>query len=641
MENLTEIYQKIKFLLDVFKNMQDFVLNIKKDNTYIENIEFCSNLLGKLSEELKNLDGKLPTNYFRIFLTNLIEIESNIKFKDVYGANLEGYDEDHIDHLMYQVSNVFHENSYIFGRILNISFHMKMFGKFNYLSGNLVAIGANGSGKSTLSEYLKDSFGENGQIISAQKILIIPTFLSVSNVLNAKEKLRGYQVNHNNFKSTYNTEDNGAYSLLNVVGGEFQALLASLLSERTDLRNKYCDILLAHPDSSEEVPISKLDRVFEIWNSLIPHREIYCDGVNIYLKDDNDIEYEAYLMSDGEKVALYHIAHIIQAPHDGFIIIDEPEMYLHKSILNKLWDILEYVRSDCIFMYLTHDVDFASTRYNSKKLWIKSFDYPSNWDIEEIPDNNNLPENLLFELLGSRKNILFCEGEMGKIDDSIYNILFPNYTIKPVKFCHSVINYTKAFNMLGMTTTKAYGIIDSDHNSLERLESLKSENIFSLDVAEAENLLLDENFLKLFAKHFMIKNYDDVVDNIKKEIIDFFEKNKCNQAANFISSEIDFYFKESNINKGETDQEVKQNYSDFISKISIEKQYDDRIKFLDGIIIRKDYKQVLQVFNHKGIKGIVERNFKIRDFEERAILFLKSNEDAKNIIRSRFDEILW
>lgn len=640
MENLTDIYQKINFLLDLFKKMKDLAVISNQVNIYVENIDFSSNVLIMLSEELKRLDGKLPTNYLSTFTSNLVEIEGNISYIQDYMSDLESYNPNQLTPLIDQISRLFSENAYVFTVVTNILFNINIFGKFDYLTGNLVAIGANGSGKSTLSEYLKESFGKNGQIISAQKLLIIPTFSSMSNLSSTEEKLRNYQVNHNNFKSTYKAENNDVYSILSVIGGEFKALLNNLLAERIYFRNMYCDMKVANPDIPNNVPLTKLDRVIQIWNSLIQHREMYCDGVNIFLKSDGDNIYQAHLMSDGEKVALYLISHIIQAPKDGFIIIDEPEIYLHKSILNKLWDILENERNDCIFMYLTHDVDFASTRYSAKKLWIKSFKYPNTWDIEKIPDDSNLPENLLLELLGSRKNILFCEGEVGKIDDAIYNILFPNYTIRPVRFCHSVINYTKAFNMLCVTTTRAYGIIDSDHNSQARLDSLKTDNVFALYVAEAENLLLDEKFLKLLGHHLLTVNVDEVVNAIKQEIIEFLEQNKTTQAANYISSKIDFYFKDSNLAEGKTYDEVRQNFSEFTSKISILDEYNNRIELLNNIISSNDYERVLQVFNHKGIKNIIERHFKIRDFKDRAILFLKKNEEAQNILREYLDENL-
>ena len=43
------------------------------------------------------------------------------------------------------------------------------------------------------------------------------------------------------------------------------------------------------------------------------------------------------------------------------------------------------------------------------KIWIKEFD-GEHWELEKL-DSTELPEDLLLNVLGSRKNILFVEGE--------------------------------------------------------------------------------------------------------------------------------------------------------------------------------------------------------------------------------------
>ena len=72
--------------------------------------------------------------------------------------------------------------------------------------------------------------------------------------------------------------------------------------------------------------------------------------------------YNAAEMSDGERVIFYLIGECLAAPDDAVIVIDEPEMHLHKSIQSDLWDAIEAERPDCLFVYLTHDVDFAASR---------------------------------------------------------------------------------------------------------------------------------------------------------------------------------------------------------------------------------------------------------------------------------------
>ena len=291
-------------------------------------------------------------------------------------------------------------------------------------------------------------------------------------------------------------------------------MLADNISEGNSYRKKATESKNAGENIANP-ELTNLDVTFQIWNSLIEHRIISCDdGINITAKSNNGKSYPAIQMSDGEKVMLYLIAQVLQAPKNGFIVVDEPEMYLHKTILKKLWDLLETKRNDCIFIYLTHDLDFATSRTTAKKIWIKSFTHPDKWEIEDIP-TDDIPETLMFELLGSRKNILFCEGIKGSIDERVYSILFPKLTIMPVGSCFDVINHTKAFNKLKNVNTKAFnklknvntqafGLIDSDHHDSTRLEKLKEKNIYYFKVAEVENLFLDSDFLKILAKQILV-----------------------------------------------------------------------------------------------------------------------------------------
>jgi len=503
-----------------------------------------------------------------------------------------------------------------------IQFNLDFFKKLNFFSSNIVAIGANGSGKTTLSNDLKKYLPNTGVVISAQKVLIIPTFSGVSNFNNTNQKLQTSQTADKSLKVTYSTESNGnAYQLLVQLGGEFQVLLDNLLAERSVIRNQFCDAL-QKGGSDINVPTTKLDIALEIWNSLIQHRIMACDdGINITLKEISGASiYPAHQMSDGEKVALYLIAHVLQAPSSGFIIVDEPEMYLHKTILKKLWDMLEKERQDCIFVYLTHDLDFATSRTTAKKVWIKSFNHPNTWEIESIPEND-LPEALLLELLGSRKNILFCEGKKGSIDEKIYNILFPDYTITPVESCFAVLNYTKAFNKLPNISTKAYGLIDSDYHGTTRLAALESENIFSFSMTEPENLFFDEDFLKVMASQLM---HDPlIIEAIKIDVIKLLANEMDLQVSNFVSTKINYYFKDSHVSKGNTLANINENYSNFKNEIKIDEWYHTRKLEIEQIVSTNDYKKALSVFNNKGLKVIAHKHFKISDFSDKAIRLLQ------------------
>jgi len=514
-----------------------------------------------------------------------------------------------------------------------IDFDIEFFLKLGFFTDNVVAIGSNGAGKTSLSDKLKRHMQNNGVVISAQRILLVPDINTINNPQQTATELKQSQVRD---KTNKNPGEIGHLQ------NEFGIVLKNLLADNIALGNQYrCDALEAAKASLviPPPPKSNLDRTLEIWNSLIEHRTLICrDGMNLMLEYDSGQPYPAAKMSDGEKVLLFLIAQVLQAPENGFIIADEPEMYLHKSVLKKLWDCLERERNDCIFIYLTHDLDFAASRTDAKKIWIKSFTPPSNWEIKDIPQNS-IPESLILELIGSRKNILFCEGIKGSLDEKIYNIFFPHLTVTPVGSCLEVISHTRAFNRIETVTTKAIGLIDSDHQPIERLTPLSKDNIYSFSVAEVENLLLDEDFLKQFSQKIFAE--EDAVDLIKTDILNELNSAKELQSANFTSSKVDYYFKDSNVEKGNSIEELNENLNRFNSCMDMPNWYNQRINEIESIIREENYALAITIFNNKGIKKFANSRFKIRDFTEKAIRLLQQSKDNSQLINKHFPRELF
>lgn len=619
------ILEQIKLHLDFAKKSECDVEIVSLHEKFISHLERLISL---------STERELQVNYTNQFKNEINNILKHFPYKN------QRNDDFITESSKISIKQSIENNSKAIGEQLElIKFNFDFFHKLDFFNNNIVAIGANGSGKTTLSNELKKYLPKNGVVISAQKVLVIPTFSGISNFDKTQNKLTETQTADKSLKTTFSTENNGnAYQILVRLGGEFQVLLDNLLAERSAIRNKFCDAL-QNGGKDSKVPTTRLDTALKIWNSLIKHRVIECnDGINITLKPKTTSPYPAHQMSDGEKVVLYLIAQILQAPPSGFIIVDEPEMYLHKTILKKLWDILEKERQDCIFVYLTHDLDFASSRTTAKKVWIKSFTHPNVWEIEDIP-NNELPQTLLLELIGSQKNILFCEGEKGSNDEKLFNLLFPDYTIAPVSSCFDVINYTKAFNKLPIRLTNAVGIIDSDHHVKERLDALKSKNIYSFSMSEIENLFLDEEFLAELAKQILIDK--DIVNDIKADIIEQLSKEIELQVSNFVSSKINYYFKDSHVSKGNDLSAVNNNFNRFTNEIKIQEWYDERKAYLLEIIDKKKYKEALSVFNNKGLQAIVNKRFKITDFIDRATRLIQYDSNTHKYLLKYFPNEIW
>lgn len=613
-----------EFIANTKENIQQQVEIMKYLTCDEQVILFYSNLIYTI-EEIEKLDN-IKINYINQFQNDINGIVAHLRDKRWDLDTVKAQSSEWKNNIALNYKQVLSNDS-IMSLFDRLKFNLDFFQKIGFFNSNIVAIGANGSGKTTLSEKFRTDLSNNGTVISAQRILKIPSFNSISNHLVTSQALKESQQRGKTYK--HNND-------FNYIQNEFSVVLNNLLAESISESSIYRKTAL---DASNQGLIIKkpnetnLDKTLAIWNSLIDHRIIECiDGMNFSVKDGVNV-YQPIQMSDGEKVLLFLIAQVLQAPKDGFIVVDEPEMYLHKTILKKLWDRLEKERPDCLFIYLTHDLDFATSRVTALKLWIKSFIYPSKWEIERIP-SNDLPEQLLLELLGSRKNILFCEGQKGSIDERIYSILFPKLTIMPVGSCFDVISYTKAFNKIPNIATIAYGLIDSDHHSNERIKCLEKDNVYSFGVAEVENLFLDENFLKSLANQFLAN--ESVVYDIKTDVIKALSDMKELQASNYVSAKVNYYFKDSDVSKGNTFVDIESNYNKFIQEIDMQNWYKVRINYIEDIISTSDYNKAISIFNNKGLKAVASKHFKISDFTEKSIKLLQQDNSTVKYILMYF-----
>ena len=513
-----------------------------------------------------------------------------------------------------------------------------------FTNSNVVLVGANGSGKTTFANSIREKLEitENGIVIPAQKILIFPTYDFVPTYKSAYATYQNRQKVNLDDKQTFNASksDDIPYSLTHQYGAEMKILVSALLGERIARRDEYCSNIHNGDVVDTNKFRSKLDEVIEIWNDLIEHRTLFCDNSgNLKIKYSNNNEtkeYPAFKMSDGEREIFYVVGRVLLAKESSLIIIDEPELHLHKAILNKLWDTLEQKRSDCMFIYLTHDIDFAASRV-AKKCWLKSYtaDVLESWEVEPITDNE-IPEPLLMKLLGSRKKILFCEGRKNSLDYQIFEVLFPNYTITPVASCKDVINFTRAFNKVNNKYSEAFGIIDRDFKVKEQLDKLKTENIFSYDVAEIENLFLLEDFIKGFAEY---KKESCEFSKIKEDIMELFKRDVQQQVSYYVTQKINYYFREYQVKKGKTIDEVKNAFTSFISEIQIREWFDERVQELNEIVDNNNYPRAILVYNNKGLHSIIEKTFGMSSYNKKAIEYLKVSEDARKLLRKAFPEI--
>lgn len=470
-------------------------------------------------------------------------------------------------------------------------------------SKSIVVIGANGAGKTRFGTNIETRYNQTTHRISAQKSLSMPSEVSPKTKLRAEQEyLYGYFDKNNasnnlQFKIGSKWGQNPNTFLLN----DYEKLMVLLHTEEYEESINFKESYSIGQETIK--PRTKLDRIQSIWEHILPHRKLHkkAGSIHVSIADDTSESYNASEMSDGERVIFYLIGSVISAPENAIIVIDEPEMHIHKSIIKKLYDKIEIERSDCTFLYLTHDIDFAISRQDSVKIWAKSFN-KNVWDYEILDINTELPEQLYLEILGSRKPIIFIEGDDSSIDYRLLQLVFDDYTTKPLGSCEKVFETTKAFNeQSGFHHIESVGLIDRDRRTNEEVSHIQNPNIWVAQVAEIENFLLLEEVVKEVASS-MMKDADSVFENVKFNILKFFDSQKEKQALEHALCRVERLFKNAtNNSKAKTISELEINLSSFWTNFNVKDIYNEVLREFQDLLDSENYEGILKVFNNKGI----------------------------------------
>lgn len=461
----------------------------------------------------------------------------------------------------------------------------------------LVVVGANGSGKTRFGTEIEKTYANTTHRVSAQKSLSMPYEVSPKSKEKAEyEFYYGHWYDNDTGLSQRQKFHNRWGNKPDIfLLNDYEKLMVLLHTEEYEAS-------LEFKENGGSKPNTKLDRIQKIWETILPHRKLKKRaGIIETFPTGQEVDiYNASQMSDGERVMFYLIGEVVCAPQNSIVIIDEPEMHIHRSLVKSLFDLIEIERPDCSFIYLTHDIDFAFTRQNALKIWAKSYEGNNIWDYEILEEETPIPEQLYLEVLGSRKPIIFLEGDASSIDYELYEQVYPEYTIKPLGSCEKVIQTVKAFNeQNGFHHLISFGIIDKDRRPESDVIKLNSKNIWVLDVAEAENLLLEETIVKAVSIH-MGKNADEVFNQVKSNLIEFFKTQ--------LETQILIHFKEilrrnymgiTNFDGKEISSVISEIDSSY-SSIDKQKVYDETKIEFENVIATNDYNAVLRLFNLKN-----------------------------------------
>lgn len=492
-----------------------------------------------------------------------------------------------------------------------------------------IIIGANGSGKTRLAVYLEEQLGEKAHRIAAHRALSLNPNVDKIPEAKARQYL-SYGISMNGISITdrkYYRWDNKAPTILL---NDFDRLLQYLFAQQNNLAVENNQKL----NRDEEITNSKtkLDILQEVWERLLPLKKLHitADDIRVSSIGIESADYSASEMSDGERAVFYILGQVLSANEDSILIFDEPELHIHKSIISNLWDEIEKLRPDCSFLMITHDIEFAATRV-AKKYVIRNYYSDPAWDISEIPDSE-LDEQTITLILGSRKPILFVEGEKTSLDMETYRLCYPEWTVIPKGACKDVIQAVSSLRKLNkdmpILNIKCAGIVDRDTRDSSQIHELEEQGIKVLLCSEIENIFSLSSVVHevLKIEGFNGNELNNKKEQVKGRLLDYIKNDLSDDklekfVVKRIHRRIDNYLKNIDLSNTQNSKEMKGKLTSEMVALTDSKINEWISEMKDEIqecINNQDIDRLLYIYENKGLlneTALILKSTRKPDFE--------------------------
>lgn len=356
--------------------------------------------------------------------------------------------------------------------------------------GPIVILGPNGSGKTQLAQKIAQI--NQVSAISAQR----RTWVEESLPVQQEQQLR------NNIKNQLDQWRQNSWQPTQ----EIDYVLSTLIQEHTSILSKKNEEAIDSGKPLDPVKDTKLILLQSVWSRLFPKRKLEIGGFFPTVKRldiaADTPPYQLRQMSDGERTVLYMAARVLTADYP-VILVDEPELHMHSLLSIQFWDEAEKLRSNCRFIYVTHDLNFTLSRRRATVIIARSS------DAAEAVLVDQFPSSVAAEVLGAAtlpfyaKRIFLFEGEPGKgFASEFFSAWFDEdetFAI-PAGDRNSVCAAVSGLKTVGVVAAEVMGLIDRDFYSDAVLDAV-TRGVTVLPLHEIESVLCDQKVVTGVAEH--------------------------------------------------------------------------------------------------------------------------------------------
>lgn len=512
----------------------------------------------------------------------------------------------------------------------------------------LFILGRNGTGKSALVHYLQNQCRQ----LASESIIYIPGSRpsyfdhdSLSMTANSRTQFESNSANWDSSPDVRTRPVSGTSknerAIFDLQVAELQYHLGAAKQIGREGPSSSAIALL----QSKSSPLDRANRLLVQAN--IPVQTVIENGEIKAKRGSNT--YSISKMSDGERIALILIADVISAKRNSIILIDEPELHLHRAIISPLLSALLKERPDCTAIVSTHELTLPNDHPKSQIILVRncswSNGYITSWNINLLTDHSQIPDDLKIDILGSKQKILFIEGDQNSRDQPLYSIMFPKVSLRHKGSCSDVRRA-----VVGLKETEdlhhalAFGLVDNDSMNALFKGKLLEDKVYALDVFSVESLYYSNEVLSAVAQRQADTFSADALEMLSaaknKSLITLSQPKKLAHLASRVAER---RFRDILLCSIPTREKIA-NSGDTAIEVLIKSPYPDILDELKRLVDERDLKSIIKKYpvRESGVLSDIAKSLRFAgegDYEKAALVAIGNDSILLNSLKNKLGDL--